>query len=180
MKTLGVDELIDLCKRKDEAAQMEIYQRFHLAMFHTALRIVNHSVDAEDIMHDAFLAAFEKLHQYRGENKFGGWLKQITVRKAINFYEKNKPLVTSDFDEEIPSEETPFPQAENSQIKQLQMALNQLIPRYRNVLILMYMEGYDYEELSEILDLSYGNCRTLVSRAKEQLKQKMTAHEIQL
>ena len=41
MKTLGVDELIDLCKHKDEAAQMEIYHRFHLAMFHTALRIVN-------------------------------------------------------------------------------------------------------------------------------------------
>lgn len=52
MKTLGVDELIDLCKHKDEAAQMEIYHRFHLAMFHTALRIVNHSVDAEDIMQE--------------------------------------------------------------------------------------------------------------------------------
>ena len=64
------------------------------------------------------------------------------------------------------------------QIKQLQEGLNQLKSRYRNVLILMHFEGYDYEEISHILQLSYGNCRTLVSRAKDQLKQKMMTYEI--
>ena len=67
---------------------------------------------------------------------------------------------------------------DKAQIEQLQQALNQLKTRYRNVLILMYFEGYDYEEISDILNLNYGNCRTLVSRAKEQLKQKMITNDV--
>lgn len=180
MNTLEVDQLVDLCRRKNEAAQMEIYHRFHLAMFHTAKRIVKNPVDAEDVMHDAFLTAFEKLHQYKGENKFGGWLKQITVRKALSYFEKNKRLVTADVDENVPADGATMDSSNTHQIQCLQAALDQLNPRYRNALILLYMEGFDYEELSQILHLSYGTCRTLVSRAKEQLKKKMTAYEIQL
>ena len=67
---------------------------------------------------------------------------------------------------------------EKSQTIELHKALNELIPRYRNALMLMYFEGYDYEELSNILQLSYGNCRTLISRAKEQLKQKIEVNEL--
>ena len=64
------------------------------------------------------------------------------------------------------------------QTETLEAALNQLKGRYRTALVLMYLEGYDYDELSEILKLSYGNCRTLISRAKTQLKQTLLHHEI--
>ena len=87
---MSIDQLLPLCKAKDERAQLEVYQRYHLAMYHSALRIVRNPVDAEDLMHEGFLTAFEKLEQYKGENKFGGWLKQIVLRKAFNLVKQKK------------------------------------------------------------------------------------------
>lgn len=175
---MSIDQLLPLCKAKDERAQLEVYQRYHLAMYHSALRIVRNPVDAEDLMHEGFLTAFEKLEQYKGENKFGGWLKQIVLRKAFNLV-KQKKTAHYNFSEAVLPETTVEKTEENkAQIEQLQQALKQLKVRYHNVLILMYFEGYDYEEISDMLNLSYGNCRTLVSRAKDQLKQKMMTNEV--
>ena len=83
IQNMSIDQLLPLCKEKDQRAQLEVYQRYHLAMYHSALRIVRNPVDAEDIMHEGFLTAFEKLAQYKGDNKFSGWLKQIVIRKAF-------------------------------------------------------------------------------------------------
>lgn len=177
MNNKTIDELIELCKAKNERAQMEVYQRYHLAMYHSALRIVQQPVDAEDVMHDGFLTAFEKLEQYKGDNKFGGWLKQITLRKALNFCEMRNKVKKTKLNEDLLATELPTENEDDQSKKQLQEALNQLNPRYRNALILMYYEGYDYEEIGSILKMSYGNCRTLISRAKEQLKQKINSHE---
>jgi RNA polymerase sigma-70 factor (ECF subfamily) len=56
--------------------------------------------------------------------------------------------------------------------------MKQLKNSYRVSLTLHLIEGYDYEEISEIMDISYGNCRTLISRAKESLRKKLTAHQL--
>ena len=178
IQNMSIDQLLPLCKEKDQRAQLEVYQRYHLAMYHSALRIVRNPVDAEDIMHEGFLTAFDKLVQYKGENKFGGWLKQIVIRKALSFVQKKEKAIHYSLNEAVLTDTTTTEDNNNKQHKQLQQGLDQLNPRYRNVLILMYFEGYDYEEISSILDLSYGNCRTLVSRAKDQLKQKITMDEI--
>ena len=67
---------------------------------------------------------------------------------------------------------------DDDQSAHLEEALNQLKSRYRTALVLMYLEGYDYDELSEILSISYGSCRTLISRAKAQLKQYLIQNEV--
>lgn len=160
IQNMSIDQLLPLCTEQNERAQLEVYQRYHLAMYHSALRIVRNPVDAEDLMHEGFLTAFEKLNQYKGENKFGGWLKQIILRKAFNFVKQKEKNTHYTINEAIIPEITVEKNEEDkAQIKQLQQALNQLKARYRNVLILMYFEGYDYEEISDILNLSYGNCR---------------------
>ena len=179
IQNMSIDQLLPLCKEQDERAQLEVYQRYHLSIYHSALRIVRNPVDAEDLMHEGFLTAFEKLDQYKGENKFGGWLKQIVLRKAFNFVKQKEKTIRYNMNEAVlPTTTEEKTEDDKVQIKRLQEALNQLKDRYRNVLILMYFEGYDYEEISSILNLSYGNCRTLVSRAKDQLKQKMMTNEV--
>ena len=179
VQKMSIDQLLPLCKEQDERAQLEVYQRYHLAMYHSALRIVRNPVEAEDLMQEGFLTAFEKLDQYKGGNKFGGWLKQIVLRKAFNLAKQKEKTSHYSINEVIlPETTTEKPEENKAQIEQLQQALNQLKTRYRNVLILMYFEGYDYEEISDILNLNYGNCRTLVSRAKEQLKQKMITNDV--
>ncbi|MDO7581782.1 MAG: sigma-70 family RNA polymerase sigma factor [Flavobacteriaceae bacterium] len=71
-------------------AQMEVYERYHQAMFATALKIVHNKMDAEDIMQESFLIAFNRIDQYKGENNFGGWLKKIIIRKSIQHHRDQK------------------------------------------------------------------------------------------
>ena len=166
IQKMEIDELIQLCKYKDEQAQMEVYRRYHKAMYHSALRIVQDRVDAEDVMQDGFLTAFEKLDQYKGDNKFGGWLKQITLRKALHFLEKEqktKRFLTHHKNQL--TENSLLEEEQNPRLKLLKRALDDMKPRYRHVIVLMYFEGLDYTEISTVLKISYGNCRTLISRA---------------
>lgn len=176
LKKLSIDELLDLCRQNNSQAQMEVYNRYHLAQFHTALRIVRHRVDAEDIMQEAFLTAFNKLDQYKGENKFGGWLKQITLRKALNHVTKKEKYIPQEEFWGL-EEETNEDSQSNKENIILHHCLQQLNPRYKNILLLKYLEGLDYEEISALLQISYGNCRTLVARAKEKLKQQIQHYE---
>ncbi len=182
MKNKSIDELLNLCKKNNTQAQIEIYDRYHKAMFISALKIVHNKMDAEDIMQDSFLTAFNKLEQYRGDNNFGGWLKKIVIRKSIeNYKNKMKEIkLKQDVKIDLFVENSENSDYESENHRDLILALNTLNPRYRNALSLMYLEGYDYDELMEILDLNYGSCRTLISRAKEQLKQKMNKPTVRI
>lgn len=178
---LEIDALLNLCRQKDPRAQMEVYQRFHKAMYYSALRILRQPEDAEDVMHESFLTAFEKLHQYKGDNRFAGWLKQITLRTAIQHSEKKKrnpqaqdPTMWLEEQTEKGIDENT--EEEQRQQQQMMKALSSLLPRYQQALSLMYLEGLDYEEISMLLEISNGTCRTLISRAKQQLKEKMKEH----
>ena len=176
---LSIDHLLKRCKKQDQKAQLEVYRRFHGMMYHSALRIVGHPEDAEDVMQESFLAAFEKLEQYQGQNRFGGWLKQITIRKAIHHAAKQAKMSHSpDGTLEIEAGETAIAIAEEatSKIQQLHAALYQLNPRYRQVICLHYLEGMDQEEICGLMVLLPGTYRTLMSRAKEQLRKKMNDH----
>jgi len=173
LKDKKVDELLELCRHNHVQAQMEVYKRYHQAMFVTALKIVHNKMDAEDIMQEGFLIAFNRIDQYKGENNFGGWLKQIILRKSIQHQRDQKKELKLVEKLKTHTHDEPYGEVNNPIHKQLLNALNDLNPRYKNALSLMYLEGYDYEELTEILQLSYGSCRTLISRAKEQLKLKI-------
>lgn len=70
-------ELINGCRRGDQKAQFQIYKLYYKAMYNTSLRIVNNTMEAEDIMQEAFLSAFEKIGFYSGTASFGAWLKKI-------------------------------------------------------------------------------------------------------
>jgi len=70
-------ELINGCRRGDQKAQFQIYKLYYKAMYNTSLRIVNNTMEAEDIMQEAFLSAFEKIGSYSGTASFGAWLKKI-------------------------------------------------------------------------------------------------------
>ena len=72
LKDKTVDELLELCRLQHLQAQMEVYERYYQAMFVTALKIVHNTMDAEDIMQESFLIAFNRIDQYKGNDNFGG------------------------------------------------------------------------------------------------------------
>lgn len=183
LTTTHIDELLEKCRRGDERAQMIIYNKYSKAMYNTALRIVKHSAEAEDIMQECFLKAFTKLDSYEGTSTFGAWLKKIVVNQSINAYNKNIKYQEVSYNDQFKNtadEEVGISSEEeqgNPKVQMILRSLNSLKENYRVTLTLHLIEGYDYEEICEILNISYANCRTTISRAKESLRKKLMSYE---
>ncbi|WP_340066678.1 RNA polymerase sigma factor [Ascidiimonas aurantiaca] len=175
---LDTKALIQKCSQGDQRAQMEIYNRYYKAMYNTALRIVQDSFEAEDVMQESFLNAFTKLDSFKGEVTFGAWLKRIVINNSIYHYRKNQKKGETPLNEVMYRVEdydgvTSDHEFTNVQAQKVLETMNLLKDSYKVSLTLHLIEGYDYEEISEIMGISYANCRTIISRAKESLRKKM-------
>lgn len=175
----NTEQLIELCKSGNQSAQLEIYNRYYKAMYNTCLRIVKNNFEAEDIMQDSFLVAFTKLDTLKDLKIFGAWLKRIVINNSIYHYKKNSKY------QEVALNDMLYKVEDNSnsinndyeftnlKAKQVLKTLKTLKDNYRIALTLNLIEGYDYEEISVIMNISNSNCRTTISRAKENLRKKL-------
>ncbi len=175
----NTEALLQLCLTGKQSAQLEIYNRYYKAMYNTALRIVKHTAEAEDVMQESFLSAFTKLHTFKGDVTFGAWLKRIVINNSIYHYRKQQKNNAVDLDEVLYKVEDndgvasdPYGYTELKAQKVME-TMKSLKDNYRVSLTLHLVEGYDYEEISEIMNISYANCRTTISRAKESLRKKL-------
>lgn len=175
----NIEQLVSLCKSGNQLAQLEIYNRYYKAMYNVAYRIVKDSFEAEDIMQESFLLAFTKLDSIKDTLTFGAWLKRIVINKSIYHYKKNNKYQSISFDDvkyKIESDDIGIStdyEFTNLKAKQVLETLNTLKENYRVTLTLHLIDGYDYEEIGDILNISYANCRTTISRAKESLRNKL-------
>ncbi len=173
----NIEQLILLCKSGNQKAQLEVYNRYNKAMYNTAIRIVKDSFQAEDIMQESFLTAFTKLKTLEDTKLFGAWLKRIVVNNSIAHYNKRAKQ------KEVPLENVLYKIEDNNgieesnqngeKVRQIMRVMKTLKPNYSLSLSLHLIEGYDYEEICDIMDVSYANCRTMISRAKESLRKKL-------
>lgn len=177
LTNLNTEQLIAKCRKQNQNAQMEIYNRYYKAMYNTALRIIKDSAEAEDIMQEAFLTAFMKLSALDDDRMFGAWLKKIVINSSLTATRKKE------IHKEVSLETVVYALADHDGIVQEDITstkvntvlrtLTQLKDSYSTALSLHLIEGYDYEEICQIMNISYSNCRTLVSRAKESLRKKL-------
>ena len=167
-----ITQLIKRCKKSDSAAQMELYQNYYKAMYNTSFRILKDEFEAEDIMQEAFLTAFTKLDMFKGEVTFGAWLKRIVINKSLTQLKKSTKYQEVKL-EVIPNNPIEEDSIDYEAIKTSTIVakINQLKENYRLVLTLHFIEGFDYEEISEILNYTNENVRTTISRAKKKLKE---------
>jgi len=178
---LNTEQLIDLCKSGNQSAQLEIYNRYYKAMYNISFRIVKNNFEAEDIMQDSFLLAFTKLDSLKDETIFGAWLKRIVINNSIHHYKKKIKNNETSLDDKLykiednSSEISSDYDFTNTKAQQVLNTLKTLKDNYRIALTLNLIEGYDYEEISEIMNISYANCRTTISRAKDSLRKKLIA-----
>ncbi|MFA5727706.1 MAG: sigma-70 family RNA polymerase sigma factor, partial [Saccharofermentanaceae bacterium] len=94
-RTINIhQDLIEACRKGDRSAQFKIYKLYYKAMYNTCLRIVNDTAEAEDIMQESFLDAFERLESYTGEGTFGSWLKRIVINRSLDFLRKEKDYIS--------------------------------------------------------------------------------------
>ncbi len=147
-------------------------------MYNTAIRIVKDSAEAEDVMQESFLNAFTKLQTFKGEVTFGSWLKRIVINNSIYHYRKQQKKNEVALDDVMYKVEDNDGVVSDYGITELKAqkvmeTMNCLKDNYRVSLTLHLIEGYDYEEISSIMNISYANCRTTISRAKESLRKKL-------
>jgi RNA polymerase sigma-70 factor (ECF subfamily) len=170
-------ELIDLCREGNQKAQFQLYKLYYKAMYSVSLRIVNDEAEAEDIMQEAFLKAFRKIDTYKGEVSFGAWLKKIVVNRSLDYLKKKKVQFeqVNERTMDKPDDEDGYREID---VEVLKKAIRSLPDGYRTVLSLYLIEGYDHEEISEILGISNSASRTQFSRAKSKLRELLKGKEI--
>ena len=146
-------------------------------MFSICMRIINNATEAEDVMQEAFLNAFTKLDTYKGEVSFGAWLKRIVINRSLDYLKKQK-VKFGEINEK--TNQLPDFQMEIKEVnmKVIKDAIQKLPDGYRVVLSLFLIEGYDHEEISEILGISNSNSRTQYLRAKNKLREFLKDTEV--
>jgi RNA polymerase sigma-70 factor (ECF subfamily) len=163
-------ELIEKCRKNDRNAQLEIYKLYYRPMYNTSFRILNHEAEAEDVMQESFLDAFRKISEYKGEGNFGGWLRRIVVNNSIDALKKRKdllPLEDSVYD--LADENNGYMESVEYRVDEIKKAIVALAEEHRIILSLFLFEGYDHDEISQILNISNNASRTRYSRARVKL-----------
>lgn len=168
-------KLIEQCLKGNKKAQLELYSLYCDAMYCTAYRYVKDAYLAEDVTQESFINAFSNLNSFDGSSTFGAWLKQIVIHKSIDELRKRKfdlsiddvPSLSSDSDDES------WEVDGHIEVTTIKKLIDDLPHKYSVVLKLFLMEGYDHEEISQILDISINASRTQLHRGKTMLKNEL-------
>ncbi len=171
-------DIIEKCKQNDRKAQLQLYNQYCDGMFVVAKRFVKDSFEAEDIVQEAFIKAFMKLHQYKAEVTFGAGLKRIVINKSIDLLKSKKQelleldevhmkVVDTDYEDEWLVDDA-------ITLDEVKDAINRLPDKYKFVVMMFLIEGYDHQEIAEVLNISETASRTQLSRGKTKLKELLT------
>lgn len=170
-------KLIKDCLNHRREAQIALYQRYNKAMFNSALRILGNRQEAEDVMQEAFIAAFARLETFDGKATFGSWLKKIVVNKSIDALRRNRSGLFDDIDviqnapdDDIPEENDVVYQITPEKIHDI---MKEMKESYRLILSLHLIEGYPHDQIADMLGMTYANVRTRYSRARKMLAEKI-------
>ncbi|RFZ82733.1 sigma-70 family RNA polymerase sigma factor [Mucilaginibacter terrenus] len=177
MEAVFVDKHYNLvveCKQGSKKACYELYRLYSKAMLNIAFRIVGNVAEAEDVLQEAFTDAFKRLKDFRQDTTFGLWLKQIVVHRAINLLRKRKLDLVEIEDghiDSLPAEEPWDDEDIQYKVAQVKEAIKLLPDGYRVVLSLYLLEGYDHEEIGQVMGISENTSRTQFLRAKRKLNE---------
>lgn len=167
-----INSLIKACKKGNQVAQMQVYDNYAQAMYTIAWRYLKNEDEAKDAMQEGFLKAFMNLDSYKPQATFGSWLKRIIINQCLDVLKKRK-LEFSDEEVEtlqiIEDDNWEF-DASISKTEILE-AIEQLKDKHKIVVKLYLIEGYDHQEISEILDIPIKTSRTHLSRGKARLRE---------
>lgn len=167
-------DLVEKCKANDRKAQLALYRQYSDGMFGVAMGFLKNSDDAEDVVQEAFIKAFQKIGQYRGEVTFGAWLKRIVINRSLDFLKtkKEKHVELKEGFMQI-EEDDDWSVADEVTLGEVKKKMEELPEKYRHVVRLFLVEGYDHSEISEIMNITQSTCRTRLLRGKGFLKESL-------
>lgn len=172
---MGLDheELIHSARKGNQQSMYRLYKLYVQAMYNTCIRMISSQLDAEDIIQESFISAFNNLKKFRGESSFGSWLKRIVINKSISFLRTQK-LEFTDVDHlqivENESDENNFPTIDPIKVHE---TIKSLPEKARLVLNLYLLEGFRHKEIADILNISESTSKSQYQRAKKLLRDKL-------
>ena len=180
-------QLVNAAREGDVSAFEALVRQYDRNVFRIAQHITHNREDAEDVVQNAFLKAYQNLGQFQGQSKFYTWLVRIAVNEALMRLRRRRPERTVSIDEDIQTEEDSMPreiadwspnpeqlykQAELKEI--LDKTIQGLPPSFRTVFVLRDVEGLSTEETAEALGLSVPAVKSRLLRARLQLRERLT------
>lgn len=171
-----IGQIIERCRHGSRSAQLEMYKRYVRRVYATCLRIVGRPEEAEEVTQDVFLKIFRKLEEGQGIDNLEGWMRQVAVNLAIDQLRRQAPEFGElPYDLVDAEDEGPDEEEIRYTVGQVREAIKRLAPGYRVVLSLYLFEGYDMEEIAQILDLKPVSVRSQYMRAKKRLLDEISA-----
>lgn len=166
-----------------------IVERYQATLRRYVIRLgCRNQEDADDVLQDIFLKCYVNLNEYDQRLKFSSWIYRLAHNETVSFFRKKtiRPDIVQTEEElglfEAISDKTDILESLNEQMNaySVREALEEIDERYRDVLILRFLEEKSYEEISDILKIPGGTVATLISRGKEKLKSCMISKNIHL
>lgn len=169
------EQLIKACIKEDAACQKEVFNRFSSRMLGVCYRYARNAEDAEDILQDAFIKVFDKMHQFKFEGSFEGWIRRIVVNTALKKYTLTRyAKEISGYDVKDKDESALEPSAYSHLTqKELMELVNNLPDGYRMVFNLYVIEGYQHDEIAEMLGIQPGTSRSQLVKARMMLQKQI-------
>jgi RNA polymerase sigma factor (sigma-70 family) len=172
---LTEDELIKGCIRDEASCQKAVFDRYAGRMLGVCHRYARNHADAEDILQDAFIKVFSKIKQFKSEGSFEGWIRKIVVNTAIKKYSLaryNKELNSYEINDSIQPAIDPVAYGHLSE-KDLLALINNLPDGYRLIFNLYVLEGFQHDEIAEMLGIQPGTSRSQLVKARLMLQKQI-------
>ncbi len=180
-------ELVEAARGGDLQAFDELMQRYHGRIYALLYHMTSNKEDAEDLLQEVFLKAYQSLPKFRGQSSFYTWVYRIGVNRAINFVKKRKRKSALSLDHvdlglerdpafvELASGNTPLHQTNLNELqKKLNTALQTLSDKHRIVVVMHDIQGIPHNEIAESLDCSPGTVRSRLFYARQQLQAELS------
>ena len=174
-----LEQLIHGCIHNERAAQEKLYRLFYPRMMALVKRYIDHEEQAEEVMNNGYLRAFQKIKQYNFQGSFEGWLRKIIFHAVADYVKQNtrysNQVVLVEKDQQV----------ENSHVEklyydQLLKLVQELPDATRNVFNMYVMEGFTHKEISNIIGISEGTSKWHLSEGRRVLKEKIEKMELHL
>lgn len=168
---MNLDKIIKGCSKNNRKAQEELYLLYKDVLFVLCLKYCRNEDEAEDNLHNAFIEIFTGIDKYKGAGSFEGWMKRITINKAIDSYRKTIQLVP--VKDNLPDDTEVSDNEMNVPAEYILGLVQQLPDQYRLVFSLYELDSYSHKEIAEMLAISENTSKSNLHRAKAILKQKI-------
>lgn len=175
-------ELIDAALNGDTEAFGRLVQTHQDRLFGAMLQVTRSAEEAEDVVQEAFVRAYVKLHTFQRNSRFFTWLYRIAFNSALSRRRRKRATLSLDQTREVtgiePIDSVDAPDERMLQRERIEMvraALDRLSDEHRAIMILRELENHAYEDIAEILEISIGTVRSRLNRARTQLRQTLEA-----